>query len=306
MFKFINLYLIILVTALSCKSNPEFKLSKDSFDEVEKSNIDSTLTDKLLNNYDLKSPSKKWKLDDSLKEISGINILENGNAVAIEDLRPVIYEIDLKADTGRIIDKKTFFNTDKDKMDMEDLAVVGNDIYALWSHGVIFKIAEWRTNNKSEEMDTRLNKKNNTEGMAFDPATGNLLIACKNDAGLEDEKKSTKAIYQFDPGKQKLLEAPFITINKKDFKKITSQKISFNPSAIAINPVTGNIFIISTKDNKCIAVFTSKGRLVDFSFLDEKMLPQPEGLCFDKKGNLYISTEGKGNVAPAILQFAKK
>lgn len=306
MFKSVNLYLLLLLTTLSCKTNPEFKLSKASFDEVEKSSLDSTLTDNLLTNYDLKNPDKIWKLDDSLKEISGINILENGNAVAIEDLRPIIYEIDLRADTGRIINKRTFFNSGKNKLDLEDLAVVGNDIYALWSHGVIFKIADWRTNNKSVEIDTRLSKKNNTEGMAFDQATGNLLIACKNEAGLEDEKKSTKAVYQFDPVKQQLLDAPFITINKKDFKEIASQKVAFNPSAIAINPVTGNIFIISTKDNKCVAVYTAKGKLIDFSFLDDTLMPQPEGICFDKKGNLFISTEGKGNLSPAILRFAKK
>jgi hypothetical protein len=28
--------------------------------------------------------------------------------------------------------------------------------------------------------------------------SGNLLVACKDDAGLEDEKKSTRAIYEFD------------------------------------------------------------------------------------------------------------
>lgn len=299
--------LIFPALLLSCKSNPDFKLDNSVFKEADKTNRDTSRTGKPLSVYNLTHPDSIWKLDVSLNEISGINILSNGNIIALEDLHPILYEIKKsKNDSGIIIKKSTFFNTDKDKLDMEDLAVIGNDVYAIWSHGTIFKIKDWRNNSKSEELKTSLDKKNNTEGLAFDAASGKLLIACKNDAGLKDEKKSTRAIYEFDIQKNEMNQTPLFLINKKDFKKIESEKISFYPSAIAVNPVTGDIYVTSTKDTKCLAVFTSKGILKDFQYLNGDIMPQPEGMCFDKVGNLYISSEGKGSVAPAIFRFSVK
>ena len=95
-----------------------------------------------------------------------------------------------------------------------------------------------------------------------------------------------------------------MTINKKDFKEVAGEKIDFFPSAIAVHPVTHDIYIISTKDTKCIAQFTHDGKLKAFDYLDKDMFLQPEGICFDPQGNLYISTEGKHGVPPYIYKFA--
>ena len=80
------------------------------------------------------------------------------------------------------------------KVDIEDVTSDGNAVYALWSHGVIFKINNWDTKLYTKELPTSLDKKNNTEGICVDPVSGNLLIACKNESGIEDAKKSSRAI----------------------------------------------------------------------------------------------------------------
>jgi hypothetical protein len=90
--------------------------------------------------------------------------------------------------SAAIINKTEFKETDKEKFDFEDLAVIGDTVYALWSHGAIFKIVNKKKGVTSERTKTWLKKDNNTEGLAYDPVSGNLLVACKDDAGLEDQK----------------------------------------------------------------------------------------------------------------------
>ena len=52
--------------------------------------------------------------------------------------------------------------------------------------------------------------------------------------------------------------------------------------------------MISAKGSLLI-IFNSQKELKDIIFLNEKELPQPEGICFDNQANLYISTERKNN-----------
>jgi hypothetical protein len=84
-------------------------------------------------------PVKKCALSDGLAEISGITFLQNERLIAIEDLHPTLYELRLNDSTGLL--KASFRETDK-KFDFEDLTAVGDTIYALWSHGAIFKITK--------------------------------------------------------------------------------------------------------------------------------------------------------------------
>ena len=257
-------------------------------------------------NYDLVHPTKTLVLSDSLAEISGIVFTKNGRLLAIEDLHPIIYELKVEESSAMIVNKIEFKQTDKEKFDFEDLAVVDDTVYALWSHGAIFKIIDQKGGATSERKKTWLKKENNTEGLAYDPLSGNLLVACKDDAGLQDEKKSTRAIYEFDMKADSLKTNPFMLINKKDFENVAGEKIDFYPAAIAVHPITHDIFIISTKDTKCIAQFTHDGKLKAFDYLEKEMLPQPEGICFDKNGNLYISTEARHGKKPFIYEFAVK
>lgn len=256
--------------------------------------------------YDLLKPLKRWALSDSLAEISGIAFKKNERLLAIEDLRPVLYELNLQDSLGVIANQIQFRETDKEKFDFEDLAVIGDTAYALWSHGAIFKIVNQKKGATSERMKTWLKKENNTEGLAYDPLSGNLLVACKDDPGLEDVKKSTRAVYEFDIKADSLKPDPFMLINKSDFENVAGEKIDFYPAAIAVHPVSHDIFIISTKDTKCIAQFTHDGKLKAFDYLEKEMLPQPEGICFDSKGNLYISTQARHGKPAYIYEFTMK
>ena len=286
---------VILVVYSSCNNETETK--KEEI--VKPVSLRST-------DYDLVKTLKKCALSDSLVEISGITFFQNERLLGIEDLHPILYEIKLNDSAGVIINKLEFTQTDKDKFDFEDLAAIGDTVYALWSHGAIFKITRQEKGFVSEKTKTGLKKENNTEGLAYDPFTGNLLVACKDDAGLEDVKKSTRAIFEFDTKADSLKPEPFMLINKSDFENVAGEKVDFNPSAIAVHPVSHDIFVTSTKDTKCIAQFSHDGKLKAFDYFDKEMLPQPEGICFDKKGNLYISTQARHGKPAYIFEFSLK
>ncbi|HEU5168164.1 MAG TPA: SdiA-regulated domain-containing protein [Chitinophagaceae bacterium] len=290
--------IVILFLLSSCYEKADNK-KKETKEEVRNAPLQQT-------NYDLLHPVGKWVLSDSLAEISGIAFLKNDKLLAIEDMRPILYELKLGDTASTIINKTEFKETDKEKFDFEDLAVAHDTVYALWSHGAIFKIIKQKKGVTSERTKTWLKKDNNTEGLAYDPISGNLLVACKDDAGLEDVKKTTRAIFEFDTKGDSLKHDPFMLINKSDFENVAGDKIDFYPAAIAVQPATHDIFIISTKDTKCIAQFTHDGKLKAFDYLEKEMLPQPEGVCFDTKGNLYISTEARHGKPAYIYEFAVK
>ena len=87
---------------------------------------------------------------------------------------------------------------------------------------------------------------------------------------------------------------------------MAGEKVDFYPSAIGVHPVTHDIYIISTKDTKCIAQFSHDGKLKAFDYLENDMLPQPEGICFDANGDMYISTEARHGKPAFIYKFTMK
>jgi uncharacterized protein YjiK len=283
--------------------------SKDTvvIDLSAKSSIDSSVKRSISGfNYDLKNPTQSWRLPSALVEVSGNTWVDKDHLILIEDTRPNLYLIKLDGKKALLEKEIPFQKNGKEKFDIEDVTLIDDVVYALWSHGVLFKISNWRSAPDAQKISTFLSKKNNTEGLCYDPVTKKLLIANKDDSGLKNEKKSTNAVYSFDMASQKLDVNPFLIIKEKDFETIAGDKIKFNPSAIAVHPETNDIYILSTRDTKCMAVFSRNGKLKSFQLIDGDLMPQPEGICFSSEGVLYISSEGKKGEPGNLFQFDKK
>ena len=255
--------------------------------------------------FDLTKPTHTWRLPGQLIEVSGNTWVDASHLVLIEDLHPALYLIKLDDKNATLEKTIPFAETEKDKVDIEDVTIVDNVVYALWSHGVLFQISGWQGKPKVDKFKTGLTKENNTEGLCYDPVNKTLLIACKDDAGINDEKKSARAVYQFDMKKQTLMQPPFMVIHAKDFEKVTSEKLEFNPSAIAVHPTTHDIYMLTTKDNKGLAIFSHDGVLKSYQPIDKDLMPQPEGICFSSDGKLYISSEGKKGEPGNLFEFDK-
>jgi DNA-binding beta-propeller fold protein YncE len=73
----------------------------------------------------------------------------------------------------------------------------------------------------------------------------------------------------------------------------------FMPAGLAVQPVTGYIFIISAVGNSLVVV-NRDGNLLYAEKLEKKKFRQPEGICFSSDGKaLFISNEGQekaGNI----------
>ncbi len=298
--------IVIAVTFFACTTNNETgKNTPVIVDVPGKKQQDSSKNypEGKIFSYNLKAPDHEWRLPSQLVEVSGNTWIDKDHLMLIEDLHANLYLVKIDDKTATLEKTIPFAENDKDKFDIEDVTNVDGIVYALWSHGSLFKITDWQSKPQVEQIKTPLKKENNTEGLCYDPVIQKLLIACKGESGLDNEKKSARAVYQFDMSQNKLLDQPFLVIHKKDFEKLAGDKIDFNPSAIAIHPVTHDVYLLSTKDNKCMAVYSHDGAIKSFQFIDKDLMPQPEGICFSPDGKLYISSEGKKGEPGNLFEF---
>jgi uncharacterized protein YjiK len=72
--------------------------------------------------------------------------------------------------------------------------------------------------------------------------------------------------------------------------------MKFSPSAIAVHPITGEIYVTSSK-GKLLLVLDRQGRIVHLEKLKKSLHTQPEGICFDADGTMFIANEGKDGKA---------
>ncbi|MBF2709445.1 SdiA-regulated domain-containing protein [Flavobacterium soyangense] len=244
--------------------------------------------------YQLQKPDEIWEMPIELKEISGIVKLDNQKIIGENDEEGKLFIYDLK---NKLIEKTILFAK---KGDYEDIAINEETAYILRSDGIIFEIKDYKTEPKTTKHHTFLSKDDDTEGMFFDEENNRLLIACKGNSGVVNEKKVV-LVYEFVLDNNSLNPKPIISISQKDIRTKYKNTNNFAPSGIAIHPITKNIFVI-TSVGKMMAEYSPQGKLLHVFDLDYPYFQQPEGISFSQNGDLYISNEAKGSKAN-ILRF---
>jgi len=288
---------MFILTANSCKGKmPRRDLTKG----------DTTLTDTTRFYYDLHNPNKHYKLPSSLYEISGIDFYKGHKIACIQDEEGRIYIYDTKSE--KIVEKIKFGNDG----DYEDIVVIEGVFYILKSNGNIYRVREKKDGEfKTKKYETILTKANDCEGMCYDPKTHSLLIAAKGSASIDPDNKLNdfKAVYRFDLTNKTIDSVPVILIDaKKIFESMEldayqrfSYKLAdlidpdgnivFQPSGIAIHPVTDEYYITASVGKKLLVV-NRNGVITFMENLDKKLYRQPEGIFFGENGDLYIFSEG--------------
>ncbi|WP_338226416.1 SdiA-regulated domain-containing protein [Algoriphagus confluentis] len=230
---------------------------------------------------------KKILLPRKLLEISGIAWYK-GDILGIEDENGRLYRI--HPQSGEILEEMEFGK----KGDYEDLLVRGDTVWILRSDGDVF----WIKNPMSDSSETgqvKFKKKGTRdfETLLSFPGKRPIMLICKS---CEWDKKQQASIFQLDPllgeTEKDPTERRFSTRpeNLPDGKKIPKGLLA-RPSAGAVHPLTGEVFIISSA-GKWLMILDQEFNPKQVFKLNSLLFKQPEGLTFDPEGNLYVSNEG--------------
>ncbi len=256
--------------------------------------------------YHLSSPDHKVLLPPILREISGITMLDSLHLAGIQDEegRVFIFRI-----SNGMIERTIPF---AENGDYEDIIIAGDTIYILKSNGNIYMVEQYdHPRPLVTRFKTPLSSRNDCEGICYLNGLNSLLVACKGAPSLNKDQHvpGVRAIYRFTLTTGQLDTVPFISIytgelasqEPMDWYQGISVRMAnrlnqngnivFQPSGIAVHPVTGNLYILAHV-GKMILIIDLRGEILGRVAIDPTILPQPEGICFDHQGVLMIVSEG--------------
>jgi len=138
------------------------------------------------------------------------------------------------------------------------------------------------------------------ETMYYDSTRRALILICKN---CKVDDKATVSAFAYYVDSIGFDTKPVYTIDAAQVEKLAPKETSkLQPSAARINPRMNKLFIISSAAN-LLVVADLNGKVESVHRLAPKLFPQPEGLTFNKTGDMYISNEGVTSKA-TILRFS--
>lgn len=260
--------------------------------------------------YRFDQPSAVHELHKDLKEISGLTVLDDSHLAAVQDEKGNIYVIrTADASVARVVD----FGK---KGDYEAIERVGDSLWVLDSDGDLYLVdrQDQGARAKSRRVRTGLDRRYDTEGLAYDAAGHRLLLACKEYPGKGYGGK--RAIYAFDLNTGQIAGRPTLVIDLEELeghlRRSSAEALlrqvlrkafdasDFKPSALAVHPTTGHVWVLSSV-LKVLVELGPDGHIVQVSGLPVDMLPQPEGLAFASDGTLYVASEAAGKSNRGVL-----
>ena len=235
--------------------------------------------------------AKLFVLKKKLLEISGQVSFSDHHFVAINDEQGELIKFGLGEHDRTITSKFS------GKGDYEDIVNAGPYYYVLESTGDLFRVDTGNARNVTK-YKFRLEKKIEFESLVYYKQNNKLVLITK-DHGL---KHDAIIGYSFDPEKGTFDRKPYFTIPRREIlKKMKDYSAEFKPSAAAIHPKTGKLFILASI-GKQILICTPTGTVERAYDLNPDQFPQPEGISFASNGDMYISNEGLHGKA-TILKF---
>ena len=252
-----------------------------------------TVDDDYVFPYNFDRLDRVVKLPDELKEISGLCPgFTPDEVLSVQDEDGEIFRVNTRS--GELVSSLRF---SKDR-DYEGITRQGNTVYILETDGDIhrFNYVDSVEEVQSVKLETDFSYRNDTEGICYDSITNTLLIVPKeqelNPAGNNDQRRG---VYTYDLGTESLNPQPTYYIDELEVGQIvygTNREYTFKPSGIAVDPFTGNIFVLSSVGNALI-VIDRDSEVKHVELLEKGTFSQPEGITFGPNGDLYVSSEGR-------------
>ena len=253
--------------------------------------------------YDFLNPKKTFEVPEVLKEISGLSIAGDTAIFCIQDELGAVFQIDLRDESMTTVGRFT------DIGDFEDVQIVGDDVVVLRSDGALFSFNYENFSGHADQVMLRVPCMN-IEGLFYDKDSKKFLVSCK-EPSMDTRASNKKAhrqkvlenadkerlIYVFDkksvgnPTEYLSIKIEEVrTFIKNNYQIDSVQTIHFNPSALAIHPVSKELYVLSAAD-RMILVYDG-ATLKNVMLLAPEDFYKPEGLDFLSNGDMVISSEG--------------
>lgn len=248
--------------------------------------------------YAFSSP-KVVELETELDEISGIAYYPKDTSVfAIVDEAGIIYKIPLNDP------KHSRSWTFSKGRDYEDIVLIDSTFYILVSNGDIELLKFKNDKPYAVKIDFSMGgkKDNEFETLYKNEFDNSLSLICKS---CTDDKKEELTSFKISLG-----DSMFIGEDKKYDMRSFIQKFGLDkhlkPSAAAINPINGDIYMVSAILS-VIVIFGRDKEFKEYIKLNPSIYKQPEGIAFTPEGDLIISNEfAEQGLATLLLLKNKK
>ncbi|MEL6698414.1 MAG: SdiA-regulated domain-containing protein [Bacteroidota bacterium] len=269
--------------------------------------------------FDLTSPLTNIPLPTELEEASGASFVLDSTMgeevlALVEDESGIVYFLDVPS--RQIVKEVPFYKAG----DYEGVASLPNQrVFVLKSKGTLYEVSTLEgKEGLMNKYPTFLSEDDDTEGLVWDAKRNRLLIFCKEPYIKNGkELRNFRVAYGFDLIRRELDAQPALIVDLQSLKgKLGSfaetrsidfdptSKKDFKPSGVAIDPLTGHVYIISST-GKLLIVMDEFQQVIAAAPLPREMFAQPEGICFSPEGNLYIVSEARDDVA-RVLKFERK
>ncbi|WP_104384827.1 hypothetical protein [Sphingobacterium sp. HMA12] len=246
------------------------------------------------------SAGEKINLPNELLEISGIAFLEGQDEeiYAIQDEQGLLFKYHLPS-------QKLSFNPFGKDGDYEDIGISKTHFFILKSNGAVYSFPITEKDNIqaiAEQKD--ILPKGEYEGLFVDKASNLAYVLCKECRVDKKQSQTTGYIFSIDRDGKFSPKGEF-AIQIDELKKFDPKiKKTFKPSALAKKNDSNEWYILSSID-KVLVVTDENFHVKSITSLDPKLFPQPEGINFDSKFNLYISSEAGNQDKGIIYKFEK-
>lgn len=241
-----------------------------------------------LDHYDFGHRTSHFDLPGRLDEISGLAMTLDGRLFAHDDERARIYEIHPETEE---VGKRFSLGDPSIRGDFEGITIAGERFFMITSGGLLYEFREAGDHEEApyRVTDTMLGRVCEVEGLDYNAARDELLIACK--VSVPDRDALVVHRLGLDPEREPL---PSIRIPRAELRAKNLDP-DFAPSAIAVDP-EGTLLLASARTETLIEVDFS-GHVLAGIHLSHARHPQAEGLAFGLDGTLYVSDEKHGHDA---------
>lgn len=259
--------------------------------------------------YQLNNPVRTFELPPELAEVSGMTFANDSSLFLIQDEIGQVFRMDLQ--TGETSRHIKFAGNG----DFEDITTEGDNIWVMKSNGKLYRFSQEASQDADDEKwQPMLPEDADYESFCYLPCCQKLLAMGKEPVEVEGEEHDwQRVIFEMnleDPTQPNI----FHIINLKEVEAYLAtyaaaegtealrerfdpeKKKSFKPSAMAIHPETGNIYVLASV-GKILIVLSPEGSVLHVRPLAADLFPQPEGMCFGPDGTFYISHEGVNDKA---------